>query len=143
MYAKRRAWAKLALDPETCLRQSFTDETYMREHLKAAGIRVADSNEPATVPRLRSFLRKVGMTAEDHQEALGTDLAGFLRLNPKLPLWAAVALVLESSGRFGVPWRDCLNEVSLRFRPLPLPSSHWLTHDPAGALVLHQRRRRD
>jgi hypothetical protein len=91
---KRAEWAKLPL------RQSFMDEEFMRAHLKAARLRIADSNEPATVPRVRSLLRKAGVTGSEISESVGTAIAGFLTMNPSLPLWAAVALILELTGRF-------------------------------------------
>ncbi len=72
----------------------------MRSHLRAAGVSVKYSNEPATVPRLKSLLRKAGVTGTEAKASVGTDLAGFLKLNPSLPLWAAVALVIEATGRF-------------------------------------------
>lgn len=87
-------WAKLDL------RQSFADETWMRSHIKAAGLRSPVSIEPATTARLRSMLKKAGLTGLDITDAVGATLARFLQLNPGLPLWAALALVLESTGRF-------------------------------------------
>ncbi len=92
---KRRAeWATLDL------RQQWADETFMRQHLASAGPRVADSSEPATVTRLKALLRRVGILTPDVLEYVGTDLPGFLKLNPKLPLWAALALILEASGKY-------------------------------------------
>ena len=97
---KRAEWAKLDLHADTRLRQIWADETFMRAHISAAGLRVSDNIEPATVTRLRSLLRKVGIQGPEIGASVGTDLVGFLKLNPLLPLWAAVALVLESTGRF-------------------------------------------
>lgn len=97
---KRAEWAKLDLHAETRLRQTWADETFMRAHISAAGLRVSDNIEPATVTRLRSLLRRVGIQGPEIDASVGTDLVGFLKLNPLLPLWAAVALVLESTGRF-------------------------------------------
>ena len=91
-HAKRAEWAKLNL------RQTWADEEVMRNRLKAAGIKVANDIEPATVTRMRSLLRRAGMDAAEIVAAVGTSLGGFLDLNPSLPLWAAVALVLESAG---------------------------------------------
>ena len=92
--AKRAEWAKLTL------RQDWPDEQYMRGHLRAAGLRSPDRAEPATVGRLRSLLRRAGIDGIETVASVGTSLAGFLTLNPSLPLWAAAALVLESVGRF-------------------------------------------
>lgn len=92
--AKREEWAALEL------RQDWADEGFMRAHLQAAGIRIPDNNEPATPARLGTMLRRAGVLGQEAQEAVGTTLAGFLGLNPKLPLWAASALVLEATGRF-------------------------------------------
>ena len=88
--ARVAEWA--ALD----LRQQWVDESFMRDHLRAAGVRIACDLEPATVPRLRSILRGVGVQGPETQEAIGCGLDRFLTLNPRLPLWAAVALVLEA-----------------------------------------------
>jgi hypothetical protein len=82
------------------LRQTFTDETFMRNHLKAAGLRAPDRMEPATVSRLRTLLKRAKIAGPEITDSVGTSLCGFLALNPMLPLWAAVALVLESTGRF-------------------------------------------
>ena len=93
-HAKRAEWAKLSL------RQTWADADFMRAHLHAAGLQSPDKNEPATVTRLRCLLRRAGVDAPETMTSVGTSLAGFLTLNPSLPLWAAVALVLESTGRF-------------------------------------------
>jgi hypothetical protein len=82
------------------LRQTFADEAFMRNHIKAAGLRAPNRVEPATVPRLRSLLKRASVTGPEITASVGTTLGGFLALNPLLPLWAAVALVLESTGRF-------------------------------------------
>ena len=82
------------------LHQTFTDETWMRDHIKAAGLRSPMRMEPATVPRLRSMLKRAKVTNLEINESVGTTLNGFLRLNPLLPLWAALAMVLESTGKF-------------------------------------------
>jgi len=92
--AKREAWA--ALD----LHQDWADAAFMRGHLKVAGLRVRCSDEPATANRIRTKLRGIGVHAPEIQTAIGMPLARFLKVNPKLPLWAALALVLESTGRF-------------------------------------------
>ena len=106
--AKRKAahaeWEALAADPASRLRQSFMDEAFMRAHLRVAGIKVGHDLEPATVPRVRLLLRRAGLDSAAIRAAVGPELKGcplghFLRLNPRLPLWAAVALVLESDGR--------------------------------------------
>ena len=72
----------------------------MRGHLKVARMRVGDNTEPATVKRMKAKLRAVGVHLSEVQEAVGVPLGRFLEVNPKLPLWAALALVLESTGRF-------------------------------------------
>ena len=75
----------------------------MRAHISAAGLRVSDNSEPATVTKLRSLLRKVGIQGPESAASIGTDLVDFLKLNPLLPLlplWAVVGLVLEFTGRF-------------------------------------------
>ena len=72
----------------------------MRGHLRVARVRVGDNTEPATVRRMKSKLRAVGIHTPEIQEAVGMSLERFLEVNPKLPLWAALALVLESAGRF-------------------------------------------
>jgi hypothetical protein len=91
---RRAAWAKLSL------RQDWADETFMRSHLRAAGVRIPDNTEPATSTRMKSILRKLWITSPQIIEAVGTSIAGYLTLNPGLPLWAAVALILEATGRF-------------------------------------------
>jgi hypothetical protein len=98
--AKREQWAALDLNEDTRLRQQWADEGWMRDHLKAAGLVVRNSAEPATVPRLKSLLRRLGVNGPEIMESVGKDLAGFLTMNPRLPLWAALALVLELTGRF-------------------------------------------
>ena len=85
------------------LRQQWADEDFMRDHLRAAGVRIGSNLEPATTTRLRSVLRSVGIQGPETQEAVGCGPEKFLALNPSLPLWAAVALVLEATGRFSVP----------------------------------------
>jgi hypothetical protein len=73
----------------------------MRGHIAASGLkRAPETNEPATVGRLKSLLRKAGLTGLEITDAVGATLARFLTLNPNLPCWAALALVLESSGKF-------------------------------------------
>ena len=92
--ANREHWATLDL------RQQWADAAWMREHLKSAGLIVRNSAEPATVRRLKSLLRSVGVHGPEILDSVGRDLEGFLLLNPNLPLWAALALVLEATGRF-------------------------------------------
>ena len=91
---KRAGWSTLAL------RQVFADEAWMRYHIKAAGLRAPISIEPATVARLRSCLKRAGVQGVEILDSLGTTLTCYLKLNLSLPLWAALALVLESTGRF-------------------------------------------
>ena len=98
--AKKAEWAKLPL------RQTFADESHMREHLRVAGVRIASNVEPATVARVRQLLRRVGLLGDVVNEALGMGrdgpigIDGYLQRNPGLPLWAAVALILELTGRY-------------------------------------------
>lgn len=91
---KRREWATLDL------RQQWTDESWMRQHLNRAGVRIAHNSEPATPLRMYVKLHKAGVSRREAREAVGLTLKGFLEVNPRLPLWAAVALVLEATGRF-------------------------------------------
>ena len=90
-------WA--ALD----LKQDFADETFMRNHIRAAGLPAPVGIEPASTSRLRTLLNLAGVTAPDAHEAAGTTLSGYLKRNPGLPLWAALALVLEATDRFTDP----------------------------------------
>lgn len=92
--AKRTQWAALNL------RQEWADAAYMRGHLSMAGLRVNVSTEPATVNRIKAKLRSIGVHSPEIQEAVGMPLARWLKVNPGLPLWAALALVLESIGGF-------------------------------------------
>ena len=94
---KRAEWSKLNL------RQTWADEAFMRQHIKAAGLRINHDTEPATVTRLRSLLRRAGVSGVETAESVGVSLAGFLTMNTGLPLWAALALVLEAIGRFTSP----------------------------------------
>lgn len=98
--AKRAEWATIAANPATQLRQQWADEAWMRAHLRAASVSVADDREPASVRRLRKKLAQAGISVTEAQEAVGLTLCKFLRVNPRLPLWAALALVLEATGRF-------------------------------------------
>lgn len=82
------------------LRQDWADEAWMLEHLKAAGVRVASRQEPATVARMRAKLRAVGVLSPQIIDAIGMPLGQYLQRNPKLPLWAALALVLEALGTY-------------------------------------------
>ena len=85
------------------LRQTWADEAFMRQHIKAAGLRAPIHHKPATVTRLRSLLRRAGVSGVETAESVGVSLAGFLTMNTGLPLWAALALVLEAIGRFTSP----------------------------------------
>ena len=91
---KVASWSRLNL------RQGFADEAWMRSHIKAAGLRSPSHMEPATAPRLRSLLKRASVTSQEITDSVGTTLTGYLKLNPLLPLWAALALVLEAIGRF-------------------------------------------
>ena len=92
--AKREQWAALNL------RQHWADEEWMRGHLRVAGILVTVSVEPATEPRIKAKLRQVGVFGKEIKEATGMTVNKYLKSNPNLPLWAALALILESTGRF-------------------------------------------
>lgn len=94
--AKLAKWAKLDL------RQEFADEIFMRNHIRAAGLRAPIRAEPATTSRLRTLLHRAGIHAPEANEAVGTTASGYLKLNLSLPLWAALALVLEATGKFTV-----------------------------------------
>lgn len=91
---QRQQWATLDL------RQDWADEAWMLEHLKAAGVRVASRQEPATVARMRAKLRSLGVLSPQVVEAIGMPLGRYLQKNPRLPLWAALALVLEAMGSY-------------------------------------------
>jgi hypothetical protein len=82
------------------LRQSFKDEIWMKAHIKEAGLRVPYYAEPATPARLKSLLFKVGILSTGVKAAIGTSIVGYLILNPDLPLWAALALIIEATGRY-------------------------------------------
>ena len=98
--ARQARAAKLAKWATLDLRQDFDDSAFMRNHIKAAGLRAPIWTEPASTPRLRILLHLAGVDAPEANEALGTTLSGYLKLNEGLPLWAALALVLEAVGRF-------------------------------------------
>jgi hypothetical protein len=93
-HAKRLAlvaeWGKLGL------RQDFADEAPMRSYLRAAGVRIGSDLEPATPRRVALVLSRVGVTAPMIRQAVGAGITGYLEKNPRLPLWAAVALILEA-----------------------------------------------
>ena len=91
---KMAGWAELQL------RQTFADEDWMKAHIKAAGLRSPNQMEPATVSRLRRLLNRAQVTGTETNNSLGITLSGYLKLNPLLPLWAALALVLEANGKF-------------------------------------------
>ena len=91
---KIAGWAELQL------RQTFADEDWMKAQIKAAGLRSPNQMEPATVNRLRRLLKRAQVTGTEANDSLGTTLSGYLKLNPLLPLWAALALVLEATGKF-------------------------------------------
>lgn len=92
--AKQVHWATLNL------RQTWADSVFMKGHLRTAGLRVKYSAEPATVSRIKDRLKTIGKGSKETREAIGMPLAKFLKINPGLPLWAALALVLESMGGF-------------------------------------------
>ncbi|NQW79659.1 MAG: hypothetical protein HQ445_00605 [Polaromonas sp.] len=92
--AKQVHWATLNL------RQTWADTAFMRGHLRMAGLRIKYSAEPATVSRIKDRLKSIGKDSNEIQEAIGMPLAKFLKVNPGLPLWVALALVLESMDGF-------------------------------------------
>lgn len=92
--AKRTTWATLDL------RQDWADAAWLRAYLTAAGLSSPVSVEPATVPRMKAKLRSINIHSPEVQDAIGMSLAGYLKANPRLPLWVALALVLEATGRF-------------------------------------------
>lgn len=92
--ARRR---KVAVWKKLDLRQTWADEEHMRSFLTRYGVRVGSDFEPATPARLQTMLRRAGLSHSDWEEAVGCSLDLFLALNPRLPLWAAAALVLESA----------------------------------------------
>lgn len=83
---------------ETC--QDFADAAFMKAHIKAAGLRVPHKLEPASTNRLRRLLNRADVSPETTFETLGVNLKGYLTLNPGLPLWAALAWILEATGKF-------------------------------------------
>lgn len=89
----QEAWAKLTL------RQTWADEAHMKGFLRRAGIWIFNMQEPATEPRLRQVLSRAGVSCAGIGKSVGLSPEGFNSANPHLPLWAAVALVLESTGR--------------------------------------------
>ena len=91
---QKAAWATADL------RQDWADAGWLRAHLTVARLRVGVSNEPATVARMKVKLRSVGIQSPEVQEAVGMTLAEFLKANPRFPLWVALAMVLEATGRF-------------------------------------------
>lgn len=93
-HAKRQQWAAMNL------RQQWADEDFMRGHLRVAGIRITVNSEPATVKRVKAKLWQAGVDSPEAQAAVGMSLAKWLAANPRMPLWAALALVLEGTGRF-------------------------------------------
>ena len=112
-HAKRQQWAALNL------RQQWADEDFMRGHLRVAGIRITVNSEPATVKRVKAKLRQAGVDSPEAQAAVGMSLAKWLAANPRLPLWAALALVLEGTGRFSPD--DTSLEPEVAAPPLAVP----------------------
>lgn len=91
---QKAAWATADL------RQDWADAGWLRAHLTVAKLRVTVSNEPASVARMKTKLRSIGIHSPEVQEAVGMTLAGLLKANPRLPLWVGLAMVLEATGRF-------------------------------------------
>lgn len=113
----RNAWVRLT-------RRWFrSDIQHLRDYLRCAGIRIANMQEPTTYPRLLQVLRRVGVSGADITKSVGLVSEGFKTTVPNLPLWAAVALVLES-----------LSEVTGRFRPQGNSAAK-----PSGCTLEHSR----
>lgn len=113
----RNAWVRLT-------RRWFrSDIQHLRDYLRCAGIRIANMEEPTTYPRLLQVLRRVGVSGADITKSVGLASEGFKTTVPNLPLWAAVALVLES-----------LSEVTGRFRPQGNRAAN-----PSGCALEHSR----
>lgn len=72
----------------------------MRDHLRIAGVLITANAEPATAPRVKAKLREAGVRSPEVHAAIGMPVERWLSVNPRLPLWAAVALILESTERF-------------------------------------------
>lgn len=96
MRLKRAEWKNLSL------RQTWADEGFIRSYLRAVGLQVKYYFEPATAIRLKRLLRSVGVMGLETLESVGTSITGFLSMHPRLPLCAALALVLEATGRFAI-----------------------------------------
>lgn len=120
---KRQEWAEMNL------RQEWADAAFMRGHLRVAGLRVKCNTEPATVPRIKAKLRSIGVASPEIQEAIGMPLARWLKVNPRLPLWSALALVLESVGRFTPSGGDTQSPEPVAIpEPVPLIRVAMPTH---------------
>jgi hypothetical protein len=89
--AQMAEWKKLDLQ------QDFADEDQLRSHLRAAGVRITSNFEPATPDRAGQLLKRCKIHGPKIRAAVGTGLTGYLKKNPKLPLWAAVALILKAA----------------------------------------------
>lgn len=98
--AREARQLKVASWEDLKLRQDFLDADWMKSHIKAAGLRSPNLKEPATVQRLRTMLKRANVSGIEIRNSLGTNLKGYLKLNPLLPLWAALAFVLEATGKF-------------------------------------------
>ena len=111
---RQAEWQAIASNPTTRLRQSWADAAWMRAHLRAANARVGDDNEPASVKRLRRKLSQSGVSVAEAHEAVGLSLCKYLRVNTRLPLWAALALILEATGRFTTQAQAIVNGGTLQ-----------------------------
>lgn len=97
---KQRRLVKIAGWEKLDTRQTFADARYMRGILRAAGARSPLRVEPASAQGLKLHLRRAGLQRADIIETVGCTVEVFLEKNPKLPLWAALALVLEATGKY-------------------------------------------
>lgn len=76
--------------------QDFLDEDWMKNQIKPAGLRTPKQNKPPTVSRLCAMLRRANTIGVEVRKGIGTNLTGYLKLNPQLPLCAALTLVMEA-----------------------------------------------
>lgn len=107
----REAFTKIKAEWATLdLRQEWADAAFMRKHLAAAGIRAPIKTEPATIGRIRTVLYRVGIRGEDIRKGVGCHLGVWLNHNQRLPLWAALALILEAIGLWTISDSDSEGE---------------------------------
>jgi hypothetical protein len=94
-FKQREAWKSLPL------RQQWADEAHMRAIIRMSGIAKAPPDfEPATPERVNQLVKRTGISTPEIHEAIGCTTAEYVRKNENLPLWVAVAHVLELTGKF-------------------------------------------